>query len=35
VKDIVFDKLTIIFLVNYWDLDYGVYDKNCRVSQVL
>jgi len=34
VKDIVFGKLTILFLVNYWDLDYGVYDKSCRVSRV-
>jgi len=34
-KDVVFAKLTILFLVNYWDLDDDVYDKSCRVLRVL
>jgi len=35
VKDIIFDKLTILFLINYWDLDYGVYNKSCKILQAL
>jgi len=35
VKDIIHDKLTILFFFNYWDLDYGVYDNSCRISWVL
>jgi len=34
VKDIIFDKLTILFLVNYRDFDYGVYNKSCKVLRV-
>jgi len=35
VKDITFDSLTILFLINYSDLDYGVYNKSCRILHVL
>jgi len=29
---IIFDKLTILFLINYSDLGYGVYNKSCKIS---
>jgi len=35
VESTVYGKLTILFLVNYWYLEYRLYGKSCRVSRVL
>jgi len=34
VKDIVFYKLTILYLLNHWVLDYDIQNESCKVSRV-